>query len=321
MEDAPLAVHVEFNSTLGAAFLGHFVTAILYGITSLQTYLYFKWHHTDPPLLKYLVFVLWIFDSLHVSLITYSMYFYMVTNYADPFIVERPVWSIMAMIMVSNVSNIIVRGVFSHRLWKLSGRSLIFPLSVGVLSLYVAGDGFYFAIRGLQSASYQDVHHFSWSLYVGFAFEVVVDGTITVSQCLLLRRLRTGIRRTDSVISVLMLYSINTGLFPSVCALLCLITFTVLPHMFVYFAFYFVLSKFYVNSLLANLNARTTILEPISPRAGERHCNNIKLPYSVSSGTCEADPASAQFSTVVDPLMSTSNMPRISVAEMSQSVH
>ncbi|CCM02726.1 uncharacterized protein FIBRA_04833 [Fibroporia radiculosa] len=210
------------------------------------------------------VFVIWILDSLHIALITYSLYYYVVLKFGDPLAILEPSWGIMAMIMVSNVSNSIVRGVFSHRLWKLS-RAMILPLLIGVLSLYIAADGFYFAIRGLQIKSYYDIHHFSWSLYVGFAFEVLTDGMTTVSQCLLLRRLRTGIRCTDSVIAILIVYSINTGLFTSICAILCLATYIVFPYGFIYFAFYFMLSKLYVNSLLANLNARATILERISP--------------------------------------------------------
>ncbi|KAI0919941.1 hypothetical protein AcV5_001878 [Taiwanofungus camphoratus] len=135
-----------------------------------------------------------------------------------------------------------------------------------------------------------------WSLYVGFAFEVAVDSMITVSQCLLLRRLRTGIRSTDSAIIVLTIYSINTDMLTSICAILCLITYTVLPHMFVYFAFYFVLSKLYVNSLLANLNARGILLENIAPPSGQ--FNKMEISDSSARETSALQPA--RFSTFID---------------------
>ncbi|PCH34603.1 hypothetical protein WOLCODRAFT_139462 [Wolfiporia cocos MD-104 SS10] len=309
------AVRLQFNSTLGAAFLGQFATAILYGITSLQTFIYYKQHYKDPLILRFLVGVLWILDGIHVAFITHAMYMYMIVNFANPLNVDKPIWSVWAMIIVSNISNIIVRAIFSRTLWKLSGKALIFPLVIGLLSIYVAADAFYFAIRGFRIDSYLDIHHFSWSLYNGFAFEVLVDGMITVSQCLLLRRFRTGIKSTDSIITILMVYSINTGLLTSICAILCLVTFTVLPDMFVYFAFYFVLSKLYVNSVLANLNARSTILENM-PGAKPLNKYDYTDPSSMSSGGANLVPA--QFSSVVDPVLLTTRGERSVLATIGE---
>ncbi|OCH91939.1 hypothetical protein OBBRIDRAFT_727855, partial [Obba rivulosa] len=108
-----------------------------------------------------------------------------------------------------------------------------------------------------------------WSLYAGFSCEIVADGIITVFQYLILRRFRTGIRSTDSVIQVLMIYTINTCLvtrqeYIILCEILCLITYAALPSMFVYWAFYFVSEKLYINALLANLNARGSLWENLT---------------------------------------------------------
>ncbi|OCH86415.1 hypothetical protein OBBRIDRAFT_241457 [Obba rivulosa] len=271
---------LHFDGTLGAAFLGHFVTSVLFGITSVQTWIYFGRHCKDPLSLRSLVFILWILDAVHVGLITCGMYHYLITHFGNVFVAIKPYWSIMVMIMVTNISNIIVRGIFAFRLWKrachlnlhpqrsqqstVSGGSVLVPIIIGFLSLYIAGDAFYFAIRGLSIPSYFTIHQFSWSLYAGFSGEVAADSIITIYQCLILRRCRTGIRSTDSVIRVLITYSINTCLLTSICAVLCLVTFALLPNLFVYFAFYFVLGKLYVNSLLANMNARGSLLENLS---------------------------------------------------------
>lgn len=45
-------------------------------------------------------------------------------------------------------------------------------------------------------SSYDELGHLGqWVLYVGFAAELIADGTVTVSQLVFLHRLRTGIRR------------------------------------------------------------------------------------------------------------------------------
>ncbi|EED84197.1 predicted protein [Postia placenta Mad-698-R] len=253
-------VKTQFNSTLGAMFLGQFATAVnelvvgrLYGITSLQAFFYYKQHPRDPPLIRWLVCGLWCLDSLHMALIEYAAYYYMVLNFADPFDIVKPIWSVMVMIIVSNL-----QPPAMEMEWK----------------------GHHLALDHSRTGRIVLVdHRRRWSLYVGFGLEVVVDGIITVSQCLVLRRFRTGIRSTDSIISVLMVYSINTGMLTSLCAIVCLITYTVLPNMFVYFVFYFVLSKLYVNCLLANLNARTTILE-----AGHRPLGKFDVSEATTTG-------------------------------------
>ncbi|EMD31607.1 hypothetical protein CERSUDRAFT_88950 [Gelatoporia subvermispora B] len=314
---------LHFDGTLGAAFLGHFVTAVLFGITSLQTWIYFRQHHKDPLFLRSLVFFLWILDALHVGLITGGMYSYLITHFGDVIAIAKPSWSILTMIIVTvstlrisarfdvnsrpqNISNIIVRGVFSYRLWKLSGRSKLVPIAIGILSLYTAGDAFYFAVRGLSVPSYFLFHQFSWSLYAGFGCEVVTDSIITVSQCLILWRFRTGIESTDSVIYVLVTYSINTCLLTSICAMLCLITFVLLPDMFVYFAFYFILGKLYVNSLLANMNARGSLLQnlnrPVHSLSSKAMLTGAS---STSKGHIDFRPISDQFTTVIDPTSPT----------------
>ncbi|KAL4247682.1 hypothetical protein ABKN59_008914 [Abortiporus biennis] len=247
------------DNTLGAAFIGHTAAAVLYGITSLQTFIYFKFHYGDALVLRLLVCVVWILDTLHVGLITSGMYRYLITDYGDILSAAVPIWEILVMVMVSNVSNAIIRGVVVYRLWKLSKQQVLqwfFCIAITLLSFYVFAAGIFFAVEGFFVDSYEDVSGISWSLYSGFAVEVALDALIVTAQCLTLKQYRTGVTRVDRVINTLMTYMINTGLLTSICALLCLITFITLPGRYVYFAFYFVLSKFYVNALLATLNSR-----------------------------------------------------------------
>ncbi|EIW58226.1 uncharacterized protein TRAVEDRAFT_85367, partial [Trametes versicolor FP-101664 SS1] len=100
-----------------------------------------------------------------------------------------------------------------------------------------------------------------WTLYLGFSAEASGDLIIAIAQCRVLWSLRTGLRRSNMILRSLMAYSINTGLLTSLCALAALISFGCDHSNFIYFAFYFVLSKLYVNALLAQLNARASHFE------------------------------------------------------------
>ncbi|KAI0676961.1 hypothetical protein C8Q78DRAFT_1073714 [Trametes maxima] len=265
-------------TTLGPTFLGFAGTCMLYGITSLQTWMYFNYDFKDEhPLRGSLntrvhtqVLLLWFLDTLHMSFLTASMYQYVVVDFGNIPAMLAPNWTLAAMIIVVLVTNLIVRAIFGMRIWRLSGGHWLMPVFVvNVLSLFVLADGTYFAVKGLSVRVLVEVHHFSWSFYAGLGAEVVADAIVAASQCLLLVRMRTGLHRTDSLIALMMRYSINTGLLTSICAALILVTFTAQPETFIYFAFYFIYSKLYVNSLLATLNARRTrVLHRETARGG-----------------------------------------------------
>ncbi|KAI0660103.1 hypothetical protein C8Q70DRAFT_1053340 [Cubamyces menziesii] len=252
-----LSLPMQLDTTLGATFLGFACTCILYGITSLQTWMYFNYNFKDDRTLRGSVFFLWILDTLHMLFLTLTMYRYVVTDFGNIPAIVKPTWSLVAMIVVVLISNLVVRAIFGMRILRLSGGRWIIPACVvNILSVFVLGDGTYFAVEGLRVDNMVQVHHYSWSFYAGFGAEVAADAIITISQCLLLVQMRTGLERTDSIISLMMKYSINTGLLTSICAILVLVTYSAQPTNFIYFAFYFVYSKLYVNSLLATLNAR-----------------------------------------------------------------
>ncbi|KAJ3513672.1 hypothetical protein NLJ89_g2816 [Agrocybe chaxingu] len=49
-------------------------------------------------------------------------------------------------------------------------------------------------------------------LYLSLSSAVAADSTVALSLCLLLFASRTGIKRTDSLLTLLIAFSINTGL-------------------------------------------------------------------------------------------------------------
>ncbi|KAH9920026.1 uncharacterized protein BXZ73DRAFT_104841 [Epithele typhae] len=217
---------LSLDDTLGAGFLGLVAASCFYGITVVQTFIYYKRNEMDPGFLKGLVFFLWILDSLHLALVVHAIYFYAVINFANPAALEVLVWSILI-----------------------------------VSSLTVFGGSIAFPVKAFQLPSFTALPTISDILYVALGAGVVADLIIAASMCILLARRRTGFSKTDSTVRVLMIYSVNTGALTSLCALLCLITYASMPTNFVFIAFYFVLPKLFLNSMLATLNARRPLRE------------------------------------------------------------
>lgn len=257
MPDLPFSV----DRTIGAAFLGNIAAGVFYGITSLQTYMYYKKNFQDLPSFKALIFMLWILDGLHLAMTTHGMYWYLVTNFMNPSAVEVPAWSLLVQVYVTCLSDFIVRCIFTRRVWLLSNCSKLLVAVIGVASLYVIGSGIAFASRGFLAGSFLLLLRDSWLLYSALGSAVFADVFIAATLCFFLSTRRTGFKSTDNLVNTMMVYSINTGLLTSVCAMACFITYAIWPQDFVFIGIYFTLSKLYLNSLLATLNARTLMRE------------------------------------------------------------
>ncbi|EDR04015.1 uncharacterized protein LACBIDRAFT_306379 [Laccaria bicolor S238N-H82] len=114
---------------------------------------------------------------------------------------------------------------------------------------------FVYASKSFKIANYVRIDQISYLLYCSLGGSVAADAPVAGSLCALLFGNRTGFKRTDSLVTSLMAFTINTGLLTSICAIACFVTYALWPQRLIFMGVYFALSK-YINSLLASLNAR-----------------------------------------------------------------
>ncbi|CAA7267454.1 unnamed protein product [Cyclocybe aegerita] len=295
---------VNLNRTLGAVFIGEVFAAILFGITSLQTFIFFKGNMRDNPAFKSLIAFLWFLDCLHLIFMVHGIYQYLIANFSNVAALSEPTWSLLASIVKlletqflfrrlsgpsffdselrrcvlarSNHISVVLCSVFARRIWLLSGRKNLLLFVILSFSLFVFATGIAFAARGFVDGSYARlILESKWLLYTALGGSVIADGLVTTSLCILLDRSRSGHKSTDSLVNALILYTINTGLLTSLCATACFVTFAIWPHEFVFMGIYFALSKLYLNSLLAMLNTREILRR--------KHSGIVTIPLSPSS--------------------------------------
>ncbi|KAF9463869.1 hypothetical protein BDZ94DRAFT_575656 [Collybia nuda] len=102
--------HINLDSKLGAGFLGNLVAAIFYGIICVQAYIYFKKGYQDNLFFKSLIAFLWAMETLHSALITRALYYYTVSNFGNYASIAKPTGTILAMIYVTCITDIVIRG-------------------------------------------------------------------------------------------------------------------------------------------------------------------------------------------------------------------
>jgi len=128
---------IDLNKTLGALLLGNIVASILYGITSLQAFLYYKDSQQDGLSFRLLIAFLWLLDSLHTIFVTHGSYHYLIVEYMNPAALSSPTWSILSLVIMTCISDSIVRCIFARRVWRLSRRNNYLLLVIVAASVFV----------------------------------------------------------------------------------------------------------------------------------------------------------------------------------------
>ncbi|EMD32683.1 hypothetical protein CERSUDRAFT_108546, partial [Gelatoporia subvermispora B] len=181
-----------------------------------------------------------------------------------------------------------VRIMLAYRLWILQSRNRYLVIPPLIANGFVIGGSVAFEVQiaSLEFGSHGTVQR---TFYVASAAGVVADIYLTVSFVIILRNLLTGLRRTDLLLRVLILYGVNTFLVTSICELLSLISFAALPKRLLYYAFFILSPKLMFNALLATYNARKGMREmsrgpnsaiaiPLSTLPSTRATDSIRTP-------------------------------------------
>jgi len=196
-------------------------------------------------------------DTFDTFLNCHILYFYLVTNYLAPQALLFPVWSVIIHVAATSISNFIVRSLFARRVYGLSNGNIPGTLWIIALSLLDLSCGLVITVKAFSMNSFMDLDSLSNLMYLNFAAGTSSDLSVALALCWLLRGSRTGFQRTDSLIRVLMMYTVNTGLIVALDAAAGMFAYVFMPHNFIFLGFYLLLSKLYLNSYLAILNART----------------------------------------------------------------
>ncbi|KAJ3550778.1 hypothetical protein NM688_g4996 [Phlebia brevispora] len=179
--------------------------------------------------------------------------------------------------LIGLLSDCAVTGVYAYRVWKLSSAFKYAVVIIVAMTMLSLG-----TLRGAESLSTSSERDRTWGLVVGIAFftvalghtyeefstrfawlyymtfssQFITDVVITTSMCKTLYQLRTGIRRTDSILNVLMAYTVNTCALTSLLRIGSIFAFAFGQGTFAFVLVPSLLPRSIFSSLLALLNSR-----------------------------------------------------------------
>ncbi|KAI0829045.1 hypothetical protein BC628DRAFT_1192913 [Trametes gibbosa] len=270
---------------LGALFIGVVLASSLYGVTSLQTYIYFTRHSNDTKTLKSIVFFLWIINTLRIAILAVAGYTYMVMDFTHPAAVLVPSWTIFpSTVLLVGLNNTLIRVVFCYRIWRLGGKYWwIAPAVVFGVATFGLTLAFSIVAHGFKTWGQLELPEASWMLTAPFAMGMVADIFISTSLSVLLAKRKTGYARSDSVVQRLIIYAINNAILSTMCGMLVLVTYLTAPSNFAFMCLYIVYPELILNALLATLNGRPSLKNMMSGVA-ERRATADTLPANSRDG-------------------------------------
>jgi len=145
-----------------------------------------------------------------MSMISHTVYYYLVSSYNNPPALGGLVWSLLLQVIPTAMTGFMVQCFFTARVWYLSKNYHITGFIL-LLVLANAGCGVAWVISAMQTQTFVEGLHLTPLTIAINALSAVSDVSITGSLVVLLHWSRTGFKRTDTIINQLIMFVVNTG--------------------------------------------------------------------------------------------------------------
>jgi len=236
--------------------IGWGISCLVFGMLCIQIWTYFQRYPNDSKSYKILVVTLWVLEAVHQAFVGHVAWFYVVGHFGSLLVLLKPpVWTLSIQTVLGALVGVIVKMCFAMRVWKFSRGNYVVTGIIMGMALAQFATAVVYTVRsfGLNMAQANQIANLGTiALTLGAAMDVVTAASLSY----FLHKMRTGYRKSDTLINRLIIYSVNTGLLTSVFSAAVLVSYNMMPDNLIFIAFYFVLCKLYANSCLALLNTR-----------------------------------------------------------------
>lgn len=236
--------------------MGWGVSSLLFGMFCIQVWAYYLRYTNDSTSYKILVLSLWVLEAVHQAFVGHIAWYYIVDNAGSLLVLlNPPIWTLSVQILLGALAGLIVKTCFGLRVWKFSRGNYLVTGLILSMALTQFAMAILFTVRSFHLRVGQ-ANEIKTLATTALSLGVATDIFTAASLSFFLHRMRTGYKRSDTLINRLIIYSVNTGTLTSVFSAAVLIAYNTMPDNLIFIALYFILSKLYANSCLATLNMR-----------------------------------------------------------------
>ncbi|KAL7284848.1 hypothetical protein ACG7TL_002161 [Trametes sanguinea] len=302
VDGLPASVVSSSKFFLRCLIVGCTLSAILYGITLQQAFLYYRRYARDNLPLKLFVAVLVILDTVATIFMIHGLDTYVVVDYLQPEKMTGLVWSLTAENCLCIITSVMVQCYFGQRLWILSRHNKIFTGLLFALAFVESGTGR--CISELQSSNEGTIHDSQRDVYASFFVLILIGRSTdfdtqgspsTSGLCYFLHTGKSGVKSSNSLIDKLMIYAVQRGIITLICQAYDFLTTLIAPTSFLFIPVALMQMKgtplsfaslhprltampVYTNSLLATLNVRDSLTSSDTTIVELQSCNLVFAP-------------------------------------------
>jgi hypothetical protein len=249
---------LDVTDTLGQILIAQFGSSIMFGITLLQTYLYFAKHASrDGWVIKALVIITGIFDTVHVIFSYHFAYYYLITAFGNISKLMKSAWSIQTVVLVGAPQLWLIQTFFAHRIYVLSEGKRIIPAFVVILTTLQLAFSIAWTARAvhlpLLSGLVRTSVNYSYILY---ALDISSNVVVTTVMIYYLRKRRSNFTNTQRLLNTLINFALKSCLLITTCTITSLLLTVFYPGTLYFLSSYEIMIRLYSNSLLSTLNNR-----------------------------------------------------------------
>ncbi|KAK0187534.1 hypothetical protein F5146DRAFT_1140948 [Armillaria mellea] len=208
---------VSLGNTFGSLFVGATIAAILFGISNLQTLIYYKRYPNDWSLYHYSVAFLWTLDTVHLTLSTHALYYYLIDMYGNLVgaLVGNVIWSMRLQLILKVWIVVFVQGLYAIRLWKLGLHfHKILPWFVLLAVSASIGVGIFGSYDIYRLPNVVSISSINMSIYTFYSIIIMADIIIAAMMCYYLHKSRAAMQfsSTADLLLILMQLVLVSGI-------------------------------------------------------------------------------------------------------------
>jgi len=241
--------------TFGEALVGAMLSPVLYGIAIVQMYVYFSNSSGDGWPLKTLVIVAFLLDSAHLATLTHAIWYYLIDSFGLQDNLKVVTGSFLAQLMITSLVATIVQLFYAWHVRHYSFGGVVAAI-ISTTAIVQPAFSIWFIVSMVQAGSTFDAFPSqSWKMTTAVSISVLSDTVIAVA--MFYHLYSTKGTRSDTVVTKIVLYTVTTNVLTAMFSLCSAVLYQTSASLFSDLL-YFCVSKLYINSLLAVLNARTS---------------------------------------------------------------
>jgi len=269
----------------GPLLLGYLFNWGLYGVLSVQVYLYHLSFPKDGRVVKTLVYSVYLIETTQTILVTHDAFNAYAKGYGNLNALGSAQLEWLAVPIFSGIVSATVQMYYAYRVSVLSG-SRILGLGISLIALLQGASAIAQGGQAFIIGNFADLATKAFaSCAIWLAGSAACDVIIAACMTFLLLKKDTKIPTTHAIVTKLVRLIVETGMLTALAATVDLILFLAFPHNSYHGCVALTLAKLYSNSLLVLFNSRIRIV-------GGRN-NTSQLGGSYSSAATKSLPAGA----------------------------